>query len=200
MRNGFTHRDCEPVRIPSMRTVTLLSAEDFERVAQILGPCELVRGEIVPMSPGGIHHSLVTGNAFRLLDSHCRPRGLGRVLTGEAGVVVARHPDTVRGADVAFISFQRLPNGPAEHGFLKQPPELVIEVLSKDTSWEKMEEKVADYHAMEVDLVWVLDPQTMTLRAYPRGGSPLLLRGTDTANAHPYVPEFAVAVGAFFEE
>lgn len=183
-----------------MGTATLLSAEDFELIAQVLGSCELVRGEIVAMSPGGIHHSVVTGNAFRLLDSHCRPRGLGRVLTGEAGVVVARRPDTVRGADVAFISYQRLPKGPLEHGFLKQPPELVIEVLSKDTSWTRMEEKVADYHAMGVDLVWVLDPQTVTLRAYPRGEVSLLLRDTDTASADPHVPGFTVAVSAFFEE
>lgn len=183
-----------------MRTAALLSAEDFELVAQVLGPCELVKGEIVPMSPGGVRHSLVTGNAIRLLDSYCRPRGLGRVLTGEAGVIVARRPDTVRGADVAFISYQRLPKGPSDHGFLKQPPELVIEVLSKDTSWAKMEEKVGDYHAMGVDLVWVLDPQTMTLRAYQRGGSPLLLRDTDTVTADPHVPGFTVSVGAFFEE
>lgn len=183
-----------------MRTVALLSAEDFELVAQVLGSCELVKGEIIPMSPGGILHSLVTANAFRVLDAHCRPLKIGRVLTGEAGVIVARRPDTVRGADVAFISYQRLPKGPTEHGFLKQPPELVIEVLSMDTSWEKMEEKVADYHAMGVDLVWVLDPQTMTLRAYPLGRPAALFRDTDLASADPHVAGFSVVVGAFFEE
>ena len=47
--------------------------------------------------------------------------------------------------------------------------------------------------------MWVLDPQTMTLRVYPRGVSPLILRETDTANADPYVPEFTVHVGAFFK-
>lgn len=183
-----------------MRIAALLSAEDFELVAQVMGSCELVRGEIVPMSPGGIRQSVITGNAARLLDSHSRSHGLGRVLTGEAGVVVARRPDTVRGADVAFISYQRLPKGPTEHGFLKQPPELVIEVLSLDTSWEKMEEKVADYHAMGVDLVWVLDPQTMTLRAYPLGRPAALFRDTDLASADPHVAGFSVVVGAFFEE
>lgn len=183
-----------------MRSATLLSAEDFELVAQVMGSCELVKGEIIPMSPGGILHSLVTANAFRVLDSHCRPLKIGRVLTGEAGVIVARRPDTVRGADVAFISYQRLPKGPTEHGFLKQPPELVIEVLSMDTSWEKMEEKVADYHAMGVDLVWVLDPQTMTLRAYPLERPAVLFRDTDMASADPHVAGFSVVVGAFFEE
>lgn len=176
----------------------LLSAEDFELVAQVLGPCELVRGEIIPMSPGGIRHSRITGNAFRLLDSHCRPRHIGRVLTGEAGVIVARQPDTVRGADVAFISYQRLPEAASEEGFLQKPPELIIEGLGKDVSWAKMEEKAADYHAVGVDLVWVLDPQTITLRVYQRGASPLVLRDTDTASADPHVPEFAVNVSAFF--
>lgn len=183
-----------------MRTAALLSAEDFALVAPVLGPCELVKGEIVPMSPGGIRHSRVTSRACFLLNSHCRPLGLGRVLTGEAGVIVARRPDTVRGADVAFISYDRLAKDAAEDGFLEQPPEPVIEVLGKDTSWAKIEEKVADSHTLGVDLVWVLDPQTLALRVYPRGADPVLLRDTDTVSADPFVPGFAVRIAAFFED
>ncbi len=152
------------------------------------------------MSPGGIRHSRITGRAFSLLDAHCRPRKLGRVLTGEAGVIVARRPDTVRGADVVFISYDRLPKESAEDGFLQQPPELVIEVFGKDATWGKMEEKVAEYHTFGIDLVWVLDPHTLTVRAYPRGVAPHLLRDTDTANADPRVPGFSVCVAQFFEE
>ncbi len=183
-----------------MRTAALISAEDFALIAQVLGPCELVKGEIVPMSPGGVRRSRVTGNAYALLDSHCRTRDIGRVLTGEAGVIVARRPDTVRGADVAYISYARLPKGPLPTGFLEQPPELVIEVLSEDTSWEKMEEKVADYLGVDVDLVWVLDPQTLTLRAYERDRAPVLVRDTETVSADPHVPEFACQVAAFFQD
>jgi Uma2 family endonuclease len=183
-----------------MRTAALLTAEDFELIAQVLGPCELVKGEIVPMSPGGILHSQVTSRACFILGSHCRPLGVGRILSGEAGLVVARRPDTVRGADIAFISYARFPKDAPKVGFLQQPPELVIEVLAKDTSWEKMEEKIADYHAFGVDLVWVLDPQTLTLRAYPRGGNPVVSRDSDTVSADPHVPGFIVRVGAFFEE
>lgn len=178
----------------------LLTAEDFERVAAVLGPCELVKGEIVPMSPGGVRHSRVTVNAVAVLDAHCQATGFGRALTGEAGVIVARRPDTVRGADVAVVSYARLPKGPLQDGFLTTPPELVVEVLSRDTSWEKMELKVADYHAFGVDLVWVLDPQTTTLRAYPRGGEPVVLHGADEASADPHLPGFRVRVSRFFEE
>src|SRR5688572_23638461 len=95
--------------IEPMRTSTLLRAEEFARVSEVLGPCELVNGEIIPMSPGGLRHSEITGKAYFLLAEYNRMTRLGRVLTGEAGFIVRRGPDTVRGADVAFISYQRLP-------------------------------------------------------------------------------------------
>src|SRR5262245_49204803 len=112
-----------------MRTSTLLRAEEFARVAEVLGPCELVRGEIIPMSPGGLRHSEVTGRAFFLLESHNRAHRLGRVLTGETGFIVRRQPDTVRGADVAFISYERLPEDTQITGFVDAAAELIIEVL-----------------------------------------------------------------------
>ena len=184
-----------------MKTTALLSAEDFAVVAPFLGPCELVKGEIVPMSPAGRRHSRVVTRAAFLLETHSRTHELGQVLTGEAGVVVARQPDTVRGADVAFVSFQRLPRSvkPTD-AFVEVAPELVIEVFGRDVTWEKMETKVAEYHAHGVDLVWVLDPHTLTLRGYPRGSSPYLLRDTDVANADPAMAGFSVRVAEFFED
>jgi Uma2 family endonuclease len=150
------------------------------------------------MSPGGLEHSEITARAVFTLETHNRAHRLGRVLTGEAGVIVARRPDTVRGADVAFVSNARLPKGERHRGFLRVAPELVIEVLSLDVSWEEMEAKVSDYHGFGVDLVWVLDPQTLTLRTYERGKSPQILRDTETASADPYVPGFTSHVCAFF--
>jgi Uma2 family endonuclease len=136
-----------------------------------------------------------------LLETHSRARRLGRVLSGEAGVIVARGPDTVRGADVAFISYQRLPRGTeTTDSFVEAAPELIIDVFGRDASWDKMDAKVAECHAHGVDLVWVLDPHTLTLRAYPRGTAPSLLRDHDLANAHPAVPEFSVRVAEFFED
>ncbi|OFW22195.1 MAG: hypothetical protein A3H97_04875 [Acidobacteria bacterium RIFCSPLOWO2_02_FULL_65_29] len=183
-----------------MRTSTLLRAEEFARVAEVLGPCELVNGQIIPMSPGGFRHSKVTGRAFFLLEAHNQANRLGHVLAGEAGFIVRREPDTVRGADVAFISYRRLPKDSQVTGFLEVPPELIIEVLSDDTSWAEMEKKVGEYHAAGVELVWVLDPRTLTLRAYARGASPALLREADLASADPHVPGFACRVADFFAD
>jgi Uma2 family endonuclease len=183
-----------------MRTSILLRAEEFARVAEVLGPCELVNGEIIPMSPGGFRHSKVTGRAFFLLEAHNQAHHQGHVLTGEAGFIVRRGPDTVRGADVAFISYRRLPVDTRFTGFLEVPAELIIEVLSDDTSWAEMEKKIGEYHAAGVDLVWVLDPRTLTLRAYPRGASPVLLREADIVSADPHMTGFSCAVADFFAD
>jgi hypothetical protein len=90
-----------------MGATTLIRADDFARVAPVLGPCELVKGEIVRMSPGGVRHHQITARVAFLLERQNQSAPSGRVLAGEAGILVARGPDTVRGADVAFISFDR---------------------------------------------------------------------------------------------
>jgi hypothetical protein len=67
--------------------------------------------------------------AAALLDAHCRETGFGRALTGEAGGIVARKPDTVRGADVAVISYARLPGGPRTASLRAYPREGAVSVL-----------------------------------------------------------------------
>jgi Uma2 family endonuclease len=121
-----------------------------------------------------------------LLERQNAEHRLGRVLTGEAGVIVARRPDTVRGADVAFISYDRLPSDQVPVGFLDVAPELVVEIMSDDVSWQEMEQKISEYHAFGVETVWVVDPRMLAVRVYPRGGEPFVLQRHDEITArHP---------------
>src|SRR5438046_8416233 len=142
------------------------------------------------MSPGGFRHSKVTGRAFFLLEVHNQVHRLGHVLAGEVGFIVRRGPDTVRGADVAFISYQLVPKDAQVAGFLEQAPELVIEVLGEDRSWSEREEKISEYHAAGVDMVWGRDARTLTLQDCRRGSAPVLLRDADLASADPQAPGF----------
>lgn len=169
-----------------MRTTTVITAEELARVVPVLGPCELVSGELLQMSPGGFRHSEVTAAIVGLLVHHNRGMRTGRVLTNETGLVVARHPDTVRGADVAFISFERLPAHESPSGFLTVPPELVVEVFGDDAPWADIEKKIAEYHAFGVDAVWVVDPRMLAVRVYGRDAQPITLHGEDELTAaHP---------------
>ena len=49
---------------------------------------------------------------YRILGNHVYDNDLGRVLSNDSGVITERGPDTVRGADVCFYSFVRVPKGP----------------------------------------------------------------------------------------
>ena len=60
----------------------------------------------------------------------CDEHNLGHVVSNDSGVVTERDPDTVRGADVAFYSYGRVPPGPFPRGYLAVAPELVFEVRS----------------------------------------------------------------------
>ena len=67
---------------------------------------------------------------------------LGHVLVGEVGIYTNRNPDTVRGADVAYISKDRLAQTQSQ-SYLDVAPELIVEVLSPGDSWSEVIEKVS---------------------------------------------------------
>jgi Uma2 family endonuclease len=47
---------------------------------------------------------------------------------------------------------------------LSEPPLLVIEVLSPDDSYSDTQERARDYRQMGVEMVWIVDPKTLTGR------------------------------------
>lgn len=89
----------------------------------------------------------------------------GRVITGETGIYTRRDPDTVRTADVLFISDERYRQVQSS-GYLDVAPELVVEVMSPSNTWSEMHEKLAEYFAIDVQTVWVVDPQLEQVHAY----------------------------------
>lgn len=176
------------------------TATEFEAQCPRLGPCELVRGEVLPLSPGGYSHSYVTINVAGLLWEWARRTGSGRVLGGEAGLIVETDPDTVRGADVAYISYQRVPRGRIPDGFGTVPPELVVEIVGKGQSWRDMVEKAGEYMKMGVDRVWVIDPRTREMHVFKPDGGPAALDEDQDVTDDQVLPGFSCRVADFFAE
>lgn len=108
----------------------LLTAEEYLRLPDNGQPTELVRGRVVPVNmPTPRHGEICVQTAYflrRFLDDHT----VGRVVSNDSGVVTEQNPDTVRGADVAYLSYQRAPKGPLPDGYLSVVPEVVFEVRS----------------------------------------------------------------------
>jgi len=182
-----------------MPVKTLLTCEEFEKLAPQLGVCELVDGEVIELSPAGFPQGFVAGKISTLLSNFVGVRNLGWVLTNETGFHVNRAKHRTRGADVVFISYKRLPPGKPKKGFLTVPPELVVEVFGEEDTWEGMEEKITDYHEFGVDLVWVALPETATVKVFPRGGTPYTISPEGEIDAGEILPGFRVPIAKFFQ-
>jgi hypothetical protein len=71
-------------------------------------PCELVAGRIVRTPFATRRQSKVIGRILHTLTAFVASADLGVVGTGRTGFHVLRDPDTVRVADIAFISHETL--------------------------------------------------------------------------------------------
>ncbi len=177
-----------------------MMAAEFERIAERLGPCELVGGEVVTLSPGDYEHNQAVSNAFGLLREWARQQKVGRVLTNETGLIVQRQPDTVRGVDVVYYSYERLPQGSAPRGFQTTPPNLVAEAIGKGQGWREMVEKVGEYLRMGVDVVWVIEPKSQRVHVYHPDVEPVVLNRGDTLADPAGLPGFHCKVEELFAD
>jgi Uma2 family endonuclease len=181
-------------------STTQLTAEAFAERYGHVPNCELIRGEIVQMSPGAWGHSRVTGRAYSLVDRWATQTRLGRPLTNEYGLITRRNPDTVRGADVTYFSYARVPRGREPVGYSSVAPELVIVVLGKGQGWDDMVEKAGEYLQMGVDRVWILDPDHCTVHVFRSDAEPQRLCESDDLTDEAILPGFSCRVAEFFED
>lgn len=125
------------------------------------GPCELIRGKVVPRPFADITHGFLTTELGSTLWDYAESGQRGKVRMGGVGVYTSREPDTVRAADVLFISNERYERySRARSEYLDVAPELIVEILSPWDVWSEVQEKVTDFLSAGVLRVWVVDPES----------------------------------------
>ncbi len=183
----------------SAQAPTLMTAEEFARRPDPGHPEELVRGRIVPMPPPTRRHGQICGKSVRILGNFADEHDLGQVLSNDSGVITEQGPDTVRGADVAFYSYQRIPRGPLPADYGERAPELVVEVRSPSDRWPKILAKVAEFLNAGVLAVVVLDDESRTALLSMADQAPRRLGPEDELAIPEILPGFSVPVRRFFE-
>jgi Uma2 family endonuclease len=178
---------------------TVLTADEFLRLPDDGVPKELVRGKVVIMNLPTLRHGYFCGQIITLINPYVKERQLGRMMTNDSAIVTEHNPDTVRGADVAFYSFARIPAGPLPEGYVRIVPELVFEVRSPTDRWRAVRAKVTEYLDAGVTTVCVVDPATQAVYAY-NNDLPDRLFGADAELSLPEVlGDFRAPVQLFFE-
>jgi Uma2 family endonuclease len=159
---------------------------------------ELIRGEVVSMSLPGGQHGAIALEIGRLIANHAKPAKLGRVYAAETGFIVEHDPDTVRGADVAFVRTERLVaiTNPQKH--VPFAPDLAVEVRSPSDRDDEVEEKVQTWLKAGTLMVWTVDPESRTVTIHRPGSDPVTLGVDEQLTGADVLPGFTCRVAEFF--
>jgi Uma2 family endonuclease len=175
-----------------------LTGEQLAEMAD-LGPCELVDGRIVPMPPPGPLHATLESEVDWWLRSWAKQTRRGQVLVGEAGIFIRRNPDTVRGADVAYISNQRWARR-GDSAYLEVAPELVVEIVSPNDRWVDIMDKLADYFEAGVERAWLVDPYKKKVFVYSGVTDVRIFQPGDNLTDDEILPGFSLPLDDLFAE
>ena len=157
---------------------------------------ELVDGTLVEKAPGW-RESLLAGVIIHWLNNYLDQHPLG-VATGADGMT-RLFDDTIRGPDVAFVNWNRLPGGQLP----SQPipdlvPNFVVEVLSVSNTYSEMSRKRREYFHAGVEMMWLVHPRERTFTYYLDTLHPVTLREGETLKLDQVLPGWEINTGELF--
>ena len=173
-----------------MAATTQLTIEDFERLpAEQAKNHELVDGELVDVSGNTFEH-----NDFRdLLICRLTPfQGAGKLVSEQEYDFAGN----AHGPDLSYI-------GPAKRSPIDRKrrvqrfvPDLAIEIVSRNDTFESLLRKKERYRASGVDEVWIVSMEAEEFLVYSIRGN-RILKGADKLESE-LLPGFSVAISELY--
>jgi Uma2 family endonuclease len=179
-------------------------------------PARITPDDLLRMPDGGKGFELVNGELRELNVSKESSRTAGQIYFRLEAYSQAGHPawvfpegtsfrcfpddaTRVRRADTALIALDRMP--PTTYrgeGHCSTVPDLVVEVVSPNDTADEVAEKIEEWLAAGVKLLWEVYPNTRTVRAH-RPDTPITpFRAADTLTAPDLLPGFSCPVAGLF--
>jgi Uma2 family endonuclease len=179
-------------------TDKLMTADELWRLPDDGQRHELVAGELRTMAPSGGEHGWIVVRVTTPLDEHVRANKLGLVFGAETGFALARDPDTVRAADVAFVRRERVLAAGDVKGYWPGAPDLAVEVISPNDLYTEVDEKVADWLASGTLMVLVVNPRRRAVAVHRPHQAVRVLAESDVVDGEDVVPGWTLRVGDIF--
>ncbi len=159
---------------------------------------EIIDGELfVSPSPETLHQLIVTRLTIRL-GQYIEQRHLGKIFTAPFDVILSHH-DIVQ-PDVLYVSRAR--DSIVTDKNVQGAPNLVIEVLSKNTAEADRTTKLKLYARSGVAEYWIIDPKRPSAVIYRRQEAGLDLiseLGPGDSLASPLFPDFNLPLRTLLE-
>jgi Uma2 family endonuclease len=153
---------------------------------------ELVKGEIIIMSPSGLESDEVVAAIVAYLWNWVKPRRLGRVTASSGGFRLPNANRDVRSPDVSFILAQRLPRTTEDYAELV--PDLMFEVKSKTDSLTKLRGKIQEFLELGTKVGVLVDPRTRTMEVYRLNQDKIVLGDEDILKVPELLPGWELPV------
>jgi Uma2 family endonuclease len=159
--------------------------------------CELVDGVLVEKVMGHQESRLAAWLIF-VLQTYLNEFDLG-IVSGADGPHQILF-DQVRFPDVAFIPYDRIPEGadPATP-VPTWIPALAVEVLSPGNTRKEMDRKLRDYFEAGVEIVWYVEPSDRTVRVYHSPDAVVELNESDDLVGEHLLPGFRLSIREWFD-
>ena len=158
--------------------------------------CELVDGTLVHKAAGFYAGALQAQLAAPLVTAAVdRKRGI--VVCGAA---FRCRPGTVRLPDVAFVSWDRMPNGIPREEISGLVPDFIIDTHRLGNTSAEMARRRRDYFAAGVPLVWSIFPAERTLTAYTGPDTLVSLSPDNPATVGDLIPGYSLTLRPLLDD
>jgi Uma2 family endonuclease len=164
------------------------------------GKAEIVDGELILMSPTGMHPSRAGGIIYASLLEYERRKKNGYAIPDNAGFIVHLPNRDSFSPDAAWYTGKD-----TGMKFLEGAPVFAVEVRSENDYGAKAERDMADkrrdYFAAGTQVVWDVDLQSedvVKVYKHTNPDNPVIYRRGDLAEAEPAVPNWTMSVDDLF--
>jgi len=176
----------------------LMTADELLMMQNSRWGYELVRGKLKKYMPAGNLHGIIALKIGRIVGNFVEENNLGVVVAAETGFLISHNPDTVRAPDSAFIGKEKLAKYGITEKFFPDAPDLAVEVVSPNDRKKDIEDKVQDYLAAGVNLIWIIYPQKQFVAVHRQSKIVSILFETDELEGEEVLPNFRLPLEKLF--
>ncbi len=178
-----------------------MSIDDYLALPEVPGLRRmLIRGKLIerhrPLYRNRIHASLMANVGF-ILESWRRTRidSRGELAAGEVETILRRNPNSCVGIDLVYYENELK----ADETIYEGPPTLAVEILSPHNTHEEVLNKIDEYLACYMPLVWVVEPRRRTVTVYRPDAEPVMFNIRQTIDGDSSLPGLSLPVAEMFQ-
>jgi Uma2 family endonuclease len=198
-RVSLRHLQHQHIAATMSTIVPLMTADQLGDLPDDGHRYDLLRGELLKMSPAGRGQGRIAIKFGRLFDNFVVEHNLGETYAAETGFLLSTDPDTVLAPDVSFISRERLPKIQGVSGFIPIPPDLAVEVISPSDRLTQVEDKVIEWLNAGTKVVITLNPRKSVARIYRSPKDMQTLSADDTLELPDIAPGWSISLSELFQ-